>query len=82
MFDSFDTKSWGCGTWLLAIVLILALAFGLLCLEAWLVMLLWNAVIPLLWAAAPELTFWVAMGLLLLCNLLFGSVVRIGSGKK
>jgi hypothetical protein len=45
-------------------------------------MLLWNAVIPLLWATAPELGFWAAMGLMLLCNLLFGSVVRSGSGKK
>ena len=82
MFDSFDTESWGCFAWLLAIVLILALVFGLLCLEAWFVMLLWNAVIPLLWATAPELSFWVAMGLMLLCHLLFGSEVRVGSGKK
>lgn len=81
MFDNFDTDSWGCGAWILAIVLILALTFGLLCLEAWLVMLLWNAVIPLLWAAAPELTFWVAMGLLLLCHLLFCGA-RVSSGKK
>lgn len=82
MFDNLDTDSWGCGAWILAIVLILALAFGLLCFEAWLVMLLWNAVIPLLWATAPELGFWAAMGLKLLCNLLFRSVVRCGSGKK
>jgi hypothetical protein len=82
MFDDFDTEGWGCGAWILAIVFILALAFGLLCLEAWFVMLLWNAVIPLLWATAPELGFWAAMGLMLLCNLLFGSVVRVSSGKK
>lgn len=82
MFDDFDTEGWGCGAWTLAIVLILALIFALLCLEAWLVMLLWNAVIPLLWATAPELGFWAAMGLMLLCHLLFGSTVRVGSGKK
>ena len=82
MFNSFDTESWGCFAWVLAIVLILALAFGCFCLEALFVMLLWNAVIPLLWATAPELSFWAAMGLMLLCNILFGSVVRIGSGKK
>ena len=82
MFDSFNTEDWGCGAWILAIVLIFALAFGLLCLEAWFVMLLWNAVIPLIWAMAPELGFWAAMGLKLLCNLLFGSVVRGGSGEK
>ena len=82
MFDSFDTEGWGCGAWLLALVLILAIVFACLCFEAWLVMLLWNAVIPLLWATAPELGFWAAMGLMLLCNLLFGSVVRGSSGKK
>lgn len=83
MFDSFDTEDWGCGAWLLCIVLVLAIVFGCLCLEAWLVMLLWNAVIPLIWATAPTLGFWAAMGLLLLCHLLFGSTVRSGgSGKK
>ena len=82
MLNKFDTEKWGCIGWILAIIIILAIAFGLLCFEAWLVMLLWNAVISLLWATAPELGFWAAMGLMLLCNLLFGSVVRIGSGKK
>lgn len=81
MFDNFDTEGWGCGAWILAIVLILALVFLLLCLEAWFVMFLWNAVIPLLWAAAPELSFWAAMGLMLLCNALFGGI-RVSSGKK
>jgi hypothetical protein len=81
MFDNYDTKDWGCGTWILAIALILALIFGLLCLEALFVMLLWNAVIPLLWAAAPELGFWAAMGLLMLCHLLFGGI-KISSGKQ
>lgn len=82
MFDRIDTKGWGCGAWILAFVLILALAFGVLCLEAWLVMLLWNAVIPLIWATASTLGFWTAMGLILLCNILFGKTVRIGSSKK
>ena len=82
MLNKFNTEKWGCIGWILAIIIILAIAFGLLCFEAWLVMLLWNAVIPLLWATAPELTFWAAMGLMLLCNLLFGSVVRVSSGKK
>jgi hypothetical protein len=79
MFDRFNTENWGFGAWLLCIVLVLAIAFGCLCLEAWLVMLLWNAVIPLLWATAPELSFWVAMGLLLLCHILFGKSVKIKS---
>lgn len=79
MFDNFDTDGWGCGAWLLCIVLILAIAFGCLCFEAWIVMLLWNAVVPQIWAAAPELSFWTTVGLMLLCNLLFGRVFKIKS---
>jgi hypothetical protein len=79
MFDNFDTEGWGCGAWLLCIVLVLALVFGCLCLEAWLVMLLWNAVIPLIWTTAPTLGFWVAMGLILLCHILFGKTVNVKS---
>lgn len=79
MFNNLDTEGWGCGAWTLAIVLILVLVFALLCFEAWLVMLLWNAVIPLIWATAPELGFWAAMGLLLLCNILFGKTVKTNS---
>lgn len=79
MFDNFDTEDWGCGAWILAIVLILAIAFACLCFEAWLVMLLWNAVVPLLWATAPTLSFWAAVGLMFLCNILFGTRIRIKS---
>lgn len=66
----------------LTVALVLGIAFGVACLEGWVVMLLWNAVVPLIWANAPTLTFWAAMGLTLLCNILFGSVVRVSSGKK
>lgn len=66
----------------LAVALVLGIAFGVACLEGWVVMLLWNAVVPLIWANAPTLTFWATMGLMLLCNILFGSVVRVSSGKK
>jgi hypothetical protein len=79
MFDKVDTSDWGCGDWLLCIVLVLAMVFGGLCLEAWLVMLLWNAVMPLLWATAPTLGFWAAMGLIILCHILFGKTINIKS---
>lgn len=46
---------------------ILALPMGLL------VMLLWNAVIPVIFVGAPVLTFWKAVGLFLLCSILFKS---------
>ena len=58
----------------LVVVLALGLVFGLLCLEAWFVMLLWNAVIPAIFAEVPTISFWLAFGLMLLCNILFKSV--------
>jgi hypothetical protein len=58
------------------VILALAVAFGVMCLQAWLVMLLWN------WVAvgvfgAPVLKFWVAFGLTWLCSLLFKGGAKI-----
>lgn len=39
----------------------------------WLVMLLWNWLMPAIFGL-PALTFWQAAGLLVLCKILFGSV--------
>ena len=50
--------------------------FGLWCLQAWLVMLLWNWVIVSL-LGAPVLTFWLSFGLVWLCHLLFKSNVKV-----
>lgn len=44
--------------------------FGVMCLMAWLVMLLWNWIAVDLYDV-PALTFWTAFGLLWLCSLLF-----------
>lgn len=60
-------------TIVLALLLSLSLSFGLSCLEGWLVMLVWNAVVPLVWAGAPTLTFWVTMGIMFLLNILLGT---------
>lgn len=59
---------------ILVIILALCIVFGVMCFEAWLLMLLWNAVVPALWATAPTLSFWLAMGLMLICNILFKTV--------
>ena len=48
-----------------------ALLFGLI------VMLLWNAILPKVVNAAP-LSYWQAVGLLVLCRILFGSFFRGG----
>ena len=71
----------GCAAYVLACIFILAFAFGIWCLGAWFVMLLWNAVICGLWVVAPALTFWKAFGLILLVRLLFGGF-RIGGSSK
>lgn len=54
----------------------LALAFGCVALEAWIVMALWNWLIVGL-LGAGTLTFWPAVGLIVLCNLLFKSSITV-----
>ena len=70
---------------LFVVVLVLAIAlglvFGVMAFEAWILMLLWNAVIATLWTGAPSLTFWLAFGLILICNILFKSGKAIASHK-
>ena len=73
-FCEEHTAGAGCLVVLLVVILVFGGAFGLLCLEGWIVMLLWNAVICTLWTSAPHLTFWLAVGLVLLCNILFKTV--------
>jgi hypothetical protein len=74
--NAFDKGTgWGILVTILLIVFCLALAFGVLCLEGWIVMLLWNAVAVAVFGA-PTLSFWLSVGILLLCNILFKSVVR------
>lgn len=63
----------GCLGAVMMVILVLAIAFGLSCLYAWLGMLLWNWVMPMIWAGAPVMTFWPMWGLLELCGLLFKS---------
>ena len=76
--EFFENYSFGVALLMSILVLVIAagLVFGILCFEAWILMLLWNAVIPSLWVGAPSLTFWLAFGLLLICNILFKSVNR------
>lgn len=50
--------------------------FGVMCLKAWFVMLLWNWIAVGLFGA-PVLGFWMAFGLRLLCSLLFKSIITV-----
>ena len=59
---------------------IITLILGLLALEAWIVMALWN------WLAVsmfglPEVTFWMAGGLMVLCNILFKGSASVSTKK-
>lgn len=58
------------------VICAIAWTFGLMCLQAWLVMLLWNWIAVGLFGA-PVLSFWVAFGLCWLCSLLFKSKLTV-----
>ena len=59
--------------WFITILVILGLAFGFMCLNGWLIMLVWNATLPAIFGFTT-LTFWQAFGLDLLVWLLFGGI--------
>lgn len=71
-YDDF-TEKYGCGGWLCVLIIAILLLFGLSCLEAWVAMLLWNWILPLIWVGAPTMTFWPMWGLVELCSILFKS---------
>jgi len=57
--------------WMMKVLAFLVFAPLFVAVLSVIVMLLWNALIPALFAG-PALTFWQAAGLLVLCRLLFG----------
>jgi len=57
-------------TYIFAILGVLAIAVGVCFLGAFPVMWLWNALVPDLFHLGP-ITFWQALGLNLLCSILF-----------
>lgn len=62
----------GLGAYILAVIFILALAFGISCLFAWFGMLLWNwVIVGELGLFATKIGFWPMWGLIELCGLLF-----------
>lgn len=74
------TKEHGIGyaivVYIVAIVIVLAFCFGLMCLEAWWAMELWNAIIPQVFITVGPITFWQMMGLdILLALILPGGIV-------
>lgn len=60
---------------------LIALNYGLMCLQAWFVMLLWNWIAAGLFGA-PVLNFWMAFGLWFLCSLLFKNKMIVNNKSK
>ena len=55
---------------------IIILVLGMVALEGWVVMLLWNWLMPMLFGL-PTVTYWVALALVFLFSMLTGGLVRI-----
>ena len=63
----------GCAVIIITFIIVLALAIGFSFLFSLIGMLLWNWVMPIIWAGAPVMTFWPMWGLIELCSILFKS---------
>jgi hypothetical protein len=63
----------GRARWVVRAILIVPVVIAVLALVGWVVMLLWNALVPQLFHG-PALGYWQAVGLLLLSRLLFGGL--------
>jgi hypothetical protein len=71
----------GCGGTLLIVVGIIALAIAIFCAEGWVVMKLWNWLAVGLFSL-PEVSFKMALGIMVLLNLITGGFkVSCGSSK-
>ena len=62
---------------LFLLIVIVLLSF----LEGWILMILWNWLAPIFWTSAPELSYWQAMGIMLLLSII-GSFFRSSSSSK
>ena len=76
--DAWETYSTGVAVLAIIGIVIgaLALSFGVMCFQAWIVMLLWNWIAVSLFGL-PAVGFWMAFGLRLLCSLLFKSKTTV-----
>lgn len=66
---------------ILLVLLSLGLAFGIACLWGWVFMLVWNNLLPLLWAEAPTIGFWLSVGIVFVVRLLFKTTVTVNNKK-
>ena len=67
----------GCGGIILVILLVLTLAFGSMCFEAWIAMLIWNYVVVALFATLPIIGFWQMFLILIFINIVFSGLKTV-----
>ena len=75
LFREAWDEHWALG--ILVLLVWLVLTFAIDCLLALFVMLLWNAIIPVLFVGVGNLWYWGAFGLILLCNILFKTTISM-----
>ena len=74
----YDTPLWVTIVgWVIGIIIALGVIFGVLCFESWLIMLLWNATLPVVFGGVAVIGFWQSVCINLLVILLFGGVGKI-----
>ena len=66
---------------LMKFLVFFVIGIGLAFLFAWVIMLLWNAVIPTVFGL-PEITYWQSFGLKILTRLLFNSHLKFENKKQ
>ena len=77
LFREAWDEHWALG--ILVLLVWLVLTFAIDCLLALFVMLLWNAIIPVLFIGVGNLWYWGAFGLILLCNILFKTTISMNN---
>lgn len=62
-----------------SVLLSLAFSFGIACLWGWVFMAVWNNLLPLLWAEAPTISFWLATGIMFVLKLILKPIVSVSA---
>ena len=76
-FEYRDTPLWVTIVgWIVGIIFTLGVVFGVFCLESWLIMLLWNATLPVVLSGVTAIGFWKSVCINLLATILFGGIGR------
>jgi hypothetical protein len=66
------------GNGFFVVIIVIIIVITALFLQAWLVQLLWNWLVPMFWTSAPILTYWQSFGCCVLLGII-GSKFRSSS---